>query len=272
MNDTAFEPAPAGPGPAPPTGDDATPTRKFCPRCGAPWQATWDECPQCTQAALAATQAVPPARGPSVWSALLLYFVLLGTIIIGAIVRHAGGASEANVLITVSLVDAVLVLGWLVLAGRGALPALSRLGSARWYVIAAAMGTLTFGITMVVVHLLQVAFDLEAGNYSDTFLEGGYGWVMAALMICVQPAVVEEVAFRGVILQTLREPLGKRDAVIVSSLMFMVLHLGVLSFPHLLMIGLALGYLRVRSGSLYPCMLMHFVHNGLVIVAEAGGY
>jgi membrane protease YdiL (CAAX protease family) len=62
-----------------------------------------------------------------------------------------------------------------------------------------------------------------------------------------------------------------REAVLISALMFMVLHLAVLSFPHLLVIGLVLGYVRVRSGSLYPCMLLHFTHNLLVVLAEMKG-
>ena len=94
---------------------------------------------------------------------------------------------------------------------------------------------------------------------------------MIVVLICVQPAVIEELAFRGAILGVLRDLLGTREAVIVSALMFMILHLAILSFPHLLLVGLALGYLRVRTKSLYPCMVMHFTHNLLVILAEATG-
>ncbi|NQT11773.1 MAG: CPBP family intramembrane metalloprotease, partial [Planctomycetes bacterium] len=72
-------------------------------------------------------------------------------------------------------------------------------------------------------------------------------------------------------LEALQGTLGPRDALIVSALMFMVLHVAVLSFPHLLLMGLVLGYLRMKSGSLYPCMVLHFTHNLLVILVEMGG-
>jgi membrane protease YdiL (CAAX protease family) len=41
----------------------------------------------------------------------------------------------------------------------------------------------------------------------------------------------------------------------------MILHLAIPSFPHLFVMGVALGWLRVHTGSLYPGMLLHFCHN-----------
>lgn len=84
----------------------------------------------------------------------------------------------------------------------------------------------------------------------------------------MQPAVVEELAFRGVIQGALGRVLRMGEAVAVAALMFMILHLMPLSFPHLFLIGLAAGWLRARSGSLYPPMLLHFLHNGLVVASE----
>ena len=136
------------------------------------------------------------------------------------------------------------------------------------------------GKTMVSASLIAVwddpviatDLDVEEPKCAEPILGAGYGWGTVILVFCIQPAVIEELAFRGVILGSLRRVLGRRDAVIVSALMFMVLHLSVLSFPHLLLIGLVLGYLRIRSGSLYPCMVLHFTHNFMAIMAEAAGW
>jgi membrane protease YdiL (CAAX protease family) len=35
--------------------------------------------------------------------------------------------------------------------------------------------------------------------------------------------------------------------------------------------GLAQGYIRDRSGSLYPGMVMHFCHNLFVVLNASGG-
>ncbi|TMF67735.1 MAG: CPBP family intramembrane metalloprotease [Chloroflexi bacterium] len=46
-------------------------------------------------------------------------------------------------------------------------------------------------------------------------------------------------------------------------------HGAVVDFPVLLVIGLGLGYLRARSGSLYPCIAIHGIFNGVGLLAAA---
>jgi membrane protease YdiL (CAAX protease family) len=41
-----------------------------------------------------------------------------------------------------------------------------------------------------------------------------------------------------------------------------------LEFPHRFVMGLMLGWLRARTGSLWPCVLAHFLHNGFVVVVS----
>ncbi len=40
----------------------------------------------------------------------------------------------------------------------------------------------------------------------------------------------------------------------------------VLEFPHRFVSGLIFGWLRLRSGSLLPGMLAHFLHNALSLI------
>ena len=72
----------------------------------------------------------------------------------------------------------------------------------------------------------------------------------------------------GTILSALSRALRPTEAVLVSAMMFMILHLAPLRFPHTLAMGVAAGFLRLRTGSLYPCVLLHFTHNGLCVAAE----
>lgn len=51
----------------------------------------------------------------------------------------------------------------------------------------------------------------------------------------------------------------------LSSVGFGILHLSVLSLSTHVPLGLSFGRLRQRSGSLYPPMFAHFVHDGLVM-------
>ncbi len=129
---------------------------------------------------------------------------------------------------------------------------------------------MTFVATSLVVSGLHW-FGVPDVNYLDDFAQEHYGFRWALLSICVIPAVFEELAFRGVIFEALRGFLDSGEAVLVSSLLFAILHLSVASIPHLCLMGVILAYLRLESESLLPGMLLHFTHNLLVILVERNG-
>jgi membrane protease YdiL (CAAX protease family) len=85
------------------------------------------------------------------------------------------------------------------------------------------------------------------------------------LVLAVLPAVSEELAFRGLILTGLCRAFRPWAAVLLSSFLFSLYQMNVFQLlPHFL-IGLALGLLVVRSGSVLPAMLFHLVYNTLLI-------
>lgn len=86
--------------------------------------------------------------------------------------------------------------------------------------------------------------------------------------IAVFPAACEEILFRGVVLPSLARPLGAVGAVFGSALMFGLIHLDVAAgapaftrIPFAILVGVGLGLLRVRTGSLLPPILGHAVLN-----------
>jgi membrane protease YdiL (CAAX protease family) len=85
------------------------------------------------------------------------------------------------------------------------------------------------------------------------------------LVFCLFPAITEEIAFRGLIQYWLEVSLTPMKALLLGSAMFAGLHLAPLSFPYLFTVGATLAIVRRRTGSLYPGMLIHFLHNLVVI-------
>jgi len=97
--------------------------------------------------------------------------------------------------------------------------------------------------------------------------------VVMLLLICVQPAIVEELFFRYLALGTLRRYMGLHKAVLISSVMFGVAHVGTpASMPLLSLVGVGLGYLRVYTNGLALPMIVHFAHNLLVVLIASGGF
>jgi membrane protease YdiL (CAAX protease family) len=121
---------------------------------------------------------------------------------------------------------------------------------------------------MGVIHGVNLMLRTPDESMSEPFLKAGFGWGTVILFTCIQPAIIEELAFRGVIFAGLTKALSGMETILVSALMFMVLHLSPLRFPHTLALGIGAGFLRYRTKSIYPCMLMHFSHNFLCIAGE----
>ncbi|WMJ82779.1 lysostaphin resistance A-like protein [Oscillospiraceae bacterium LTW-04] len=84
--------------------------------------------------------------------------------------------------------------------------------------------------------------------------------VLYVLNITVVPAIFEEIAFRGVIMQSLRR-FGDSFALLTSACLFALVHISPLSMPHAFLMGLIIGYFVLFTGSLHTGMIIHLVHN-----------
>ena len=92
--------------------------------------------------------------------------------------------------------------------------------------------------------------------------------LVTILLVCVQPAIVEELFFRYLALGVLFRVTGMGTAVLVSAVMFAMIHIyNPLGIPYLFLVGVALGYARVYGGLALP-MALHFVHNFAVTAIE----
>ncbi|MBI5494084.1 MAG: CPBP family intramembrane metalloprotease [Deltaproteobacteria bacterium] len=108
-------------------------------------------------------------------------------------------------------------------------------------------------------------------------MEGQQHGGMALLLVGLAPGFLEEVAFRGALQGVLLRVTTPGRAVLAQAVAFGLAHLSVIRFPGTFAVGLLLGALRWRSGSIWPGVLMHSLHNGLATalvvlgVAAEGG-
>lgn len=92
------------------------------------------------------------------------------------------------------------------------------------------------------------------------------GWLMVFLVGALVPAVCEEVTFRGLIQTGLRRSYGARHAVVWSGFLFALLHLNPWNFLGLWFLGVFLGYLRERTGSIRPAIILHMLNNAFALI------
>ena len=79
--------------------------------------------------------------------------------------------------------------------------------------------------------------------------------------------VFEELVFRGILLPVLVSKVGKISGVLLSALIFALAHLSVGELPPLFVLGIGLGLMRLSSGRLFPCALMHSLWNGVTFIS-----
>lgn len=109
-----------------------------------------------------------------------------------------------------------------------------------------------------------VAEQVKAFLQMETFLD----FLKVFMIMAVLPAVCEETLFRGVV-----QPLfvkGFRNVhigIIITSVVFGLLHQQFNSFLSITALSIVLGYLKVWSKSLWVPVLMHLFNNGTIVIA-----
>ena len=84
-------------------------------------------------------------------------------------------------------------------------------------------------------------------------------------MIAVVAPIVEEIAYRGVGFSLLQR-FGEWPAIVATALLFGLSHGLVEGLPVLTVFGIGIAWLRARTGSVFPGMLVHGTFNGLALV------
>lgn len=104
----------------------------------------------------------------------------------------------------------------------------------------------------------------------DYNLLGRGGWALLSTVVCAP--LFEEFLFRGVIMESVRRRRGVIAAWIVSSLCFGLAHGLPSAMAATGIIGLVLGYVCIRSGSLFGSIVLHGLNNALAMLLLILGY
>lgn len=101
-------------------------------------------------------------------------------------------------------------------------------------------------------------------NEFDMILRDRWGYLAVGLLA----PMAEEVVFRGAILGSLLK-WSKRPwlAVVISALLFSLSHGNPEQMPHAFLIGILLGWMYYRTGSIVPTITYHWVNNTIAYVS-----
>lgn len=90
-------------------------------------------------------------------------------------------------------------------------------------------------------------------------------WVI--FIVALIPAISEEILFRGLVQRSMEKSLSPMRGVVITGLIFGIYHLNPFSFIPLVAIGIYLGYITMRSGSIWVSIGAHFTNNLLACIS-----
>jgi membrane protease YdiL (CAAX protease family) len=136
----------------------------------------------------------------------------------------------------------------------------------------AAAAGIAFGL-LVVLLIVTALLEPVLGAGEEQGLDPS-GWrperapalALNAVVTALLGPLVEELLFRGLGFHLLAQ-FGDAAAIVVTSIAFALTHGIAVGLPIFFVIGVGLGFIRSRTGSIYPPFLLHAGFNGLALVA-----
>ena len=126
-------------------------------------------------------------------------------------------------------------------------------------------------VVNVVIKWVNYKLFHQDVHFYQSFIYLKYPRLAMILRIVLLPAVFEEIAYRGVILESLLRLADRRRAIMIGAFLFAIIHMSFISFFWLVPFAIWLGNVRSREGTLWYGVLIHFFFNLTACLFELWG-
>jgi uncharacterized protein len=227
--------------------------RKFCSRCGFAYASVFRQ---------------PVSKLQSLEPAIKTCAALFGINLLFLLQKITPESAHFGIEIVIALLFAAIVLV-AVHPFRSKIHFLSRRFFNRYY-SPLKMASLAI-LTALGIHLYFGLLGLVGVPTLDYIEKGDLGtgkvlWIFFSTVLLAP--VVEEIYFRGYLFQKLRLVLKPRETIILQGLLFGIIHLSPVVYLSHTMLGILFGFLRYRTKSLLPGILLHALWNLSVVGAD----
>lgn len=142
--------------------------------------------------------------------------------------------------------------------------------TARWVLGGLGFSILaTFAYSLVVNRLGVEA--LQPPEIDPEIIFPGAGILLTLQALALVTPLSEEILFRGFVLRGLLRTIGPGPAVVATAVVFSALHLNPGTVIPIFFTGLALGWVYVKTRSLWPCVAAHGAQNLIALLAVESG-
>ena len=136
--------------------------------------------------------------------------------------------------------------------------------------ISIGLGFICFGINIVVSSLSSGLIGFTGYRSSSSGIAYDYNVVnffLDILSVAILPAFCEEFLHRGIVLQGTKH-MGFKKAIVISSLLFGLLHFSIQKVFYAFVIGLVLGLVSVVAKNIWVGIIIHFVNNAFSVYLD----
>ncbi len=120
--------------------------------------------------------------------------------------------------------------------------------------------------TLIPLPSFLLEIERQQTEMIEGFLKSDFNVALAIFHVAMVPAICEEILYRGFALNLLRRTKAAWTAILITGIIFGFYHLRLSQVIPLAMIGIFLGWITVKSGSLIPAMVAHFVNNAFSVL------
>lgn len=174
--------------------------------------------------------------------------------------------TNANLMVGLTLLYSV-VMGAVFMALRWSPFSRSYMQKRPWAVLTwtALLALGSIPLADAISSLSHAKMPLEELQLLTTIVMHPWGWIAVGVLV----PIAEEMVFRGAILRTLLNLCGHRwrwGAIVLSALLFGVVHGNMAQMLNATLMGCLLGWLYYRSGSIAPGIVFHIVNNSVAVL------
>ncbi len=130
----------------------------------------------------------------------------------------------------------------------------------------------SFSVSFFIDLVENLSDSLISTNMYADYASYKYSLSIAFVFIAVLPAIFEELAFRGYLYNLLKKISSEKTTIIATAFIFALVHFPFLSLIWIFPFGLILGYFRMKYKTLWFGMIIHFIHNLIVLLIDFYDY
>jgi membrane protease YdiL (CAAX protease family) len=134
-------------------------------------------------------------------------------------------------------------------------------------VVAAISGLIVSVVLSNLIPIRQKQGAEDIGQQIRDSSAGTVGLVIFAIVVAIGAPIVEELFFRGLLQTAFTARYGPWIGIASSSVIFGAIHFEPLNVIVLSALGAVFGFVRYRTGSIWPSMIAHAINNTLAVIA-----